>query len=84
MCVCVCCLLVFVAVFVCCWCVVGVLLVCCLFVVCFVCCCCFCGVLLLLNGYIIFKRIIIDKGADLGDFFSSIFVGNMCVVFHVQ
>ena len=35
--------------------------------------------LLLLNGYVIQKRIIIDKEADHSEFFSLIFVSNMCV-----
>ena len=30
------------------------------------------------------KRIIIDKGADLSELCSLIFVGKMCVLFHVQ
>ena len=34
---------------------------------------------MLLNGYIIFKKIIIVRWADLSDFFSFIFVGKMCV-----
>ena len=30
------------------------------------------------------KTVIIVRGADLSEFFSLIFVGKMCVLFHVQ
>ena len=30
------------------------------------------------------KRIIVVRSADLSEFFSLIFVGEMCVLFHVQ
>ena len=88
---CCCCVVV---VLLCCCCVVVVLLLCCCFVVvvlllccCVVVCCCVlwcdvvccCWLLVVVEWLYYSKRIIIVRRADLIDFFSSIFVGKMCI-----